>query len=246
VSLDREEDTGSGPVVRDKRRIDPVTGEVRERQDAAPAASSAETAQEQHEAGSDTTSVQAELAERIADLQRLQAEYLNYKRRVDRDKDNARKNGVAVTLSAFLPVLDDIARARDHGELTGGFKAVADTFERAVEKLELQPFGQVGDEFDPHIHDALMHSYSDDVTGPTCAAILQVGYRIGDRVLRPAMVSVAEPTAATRPPADDAVGEDPVSTVAESPGASDESLGHDGADGESSYDNGSESPRDGS
>ena len=148
---------------------------------------------------SDTASVAAELAERTADLQRLQAEYVNYKRRVDRDKEQARKNAVASTLTSLLPVLDDIARARDHGELTGGFKAVADSFERVVEKLGLVAYGEVGDEFDPRIHEALMHSYSDDVTGPTCQLILQVGYRIDEKVLRPARVAVAEPTVAIEP-----------------------------------------------
>ena len=205
MSLDPEENQHSGPVIRDKRRIDPVTGEVRERHDAAPAASSTEASdeasEEQHRVVQDTVTVEAELAERTADLQRLQAEYLNYKRRVDRDKENARRNGVESALSALLPVLDDIARARDHGELTGGFKAVADGVGRATEKLGLVPFGEVGDEFDPRIHDALMHSYSDEVTGPTCQAILQVGYRIDDRVLRAAMVAVAEPTVAVEQPA---------------------------------------------
>jgi len=232
-------------VIRDKRRIDPVTGEVRERQDTAPAASPHERAEEQSDvtpetSSPDTRSAEADLAERTADLQRLQAEYLNYKRRVDRDKDNARKNGVAATLSGLLPVLDDIARAREHGELTGGFKAVADSFERSVEKLGLEKFGEVGDEFDPRVHDALMHSYSDEVTGPTCLAILQVGYRIDDRVLRPAMVSVAEPTTAINEPAgvsEPAGG--PAQPQSESARES-ASMDHDGEPGGgSAYDNGS-------
>lgn len=202
MSLDPDEGQTSGPVIRDKRRIDPETGEVRERHDGAPGSSAAHTAEEQQTVTPDATSVEAELAERTADLQRLQAEYVNYKRRVDRDKDNARKNAVASTLTALLPVLDDIARAREHGEVTGGFKAVADSFERTVEKLGLVPFGEVGDEFDPRIHEALMHSYSDEVSGPTCQAILQVGYQIDDRILRPARVAVTEPTVSiSGPPA---------------------------------------------
>lgn len=194
MTLDPDEATGHGPVIRDRRRIDPETGELRERQEtAAPGApAAASTGETAPTGGSD---VEAQLAERTADLQRLQAEYLNYKRRVDRDRENARKNAVGSTLTALLPVLDDIARAREHDELTGGFKAVAESFEGVVTKLGLTSFGEVGDEFDPRIHEALMHSYADDVSGPTCSAILQVGYSIGERILRPARVAVAEPPA---------------------------------------------------
>jgi molecular chaperone GrpE len=201
VSFDSDESQTSGPVIRDKRRIDPVTGEVRERPETAPGSSSAHPTEQQPAVISDTASVEAQLEERTADLQRLQAEYVNYKRRVDRDKDIARKTAVASTLASLLPVLDDIARAREHGELTGGFKAVADSFERTVEKLGLVTFGEVGDEFDPRIHEALMHSYSGEVSGPTCSTILQVGYRIDDRVLRPARVAVTEPTESISAPA---------------------------------------------
>jgi molecular chaperone GrpE len=196
VTFDPDELPAQGPVIRDTRRIDPVTGEVRERHDAAApdTAPAGDGGHQQPEADADAaSSVETELAERTADLQRLQAEYLNYKRRVDRDRENARKNAVASTVSSLLPVLDDIARAREHEELTGGFKAVADSFERSLGQLGLVAFGEVGDEFDPRIHEALAHSYSDDVKGPTCQLILQVGYRIDDRVLRPARVAVAEP-----------------------------------------------------
>ncbi|MBA3266288.1 MAG: nucleotide exchange factor GrpE, partial [Nocardioidaceae bacterium] len=134
------------------------------------------------------------LAERTADLQRLQAEYVNYKRRVDRDREVARDMAKVSVLTALLPVLDDIGRAREHGELTGGFKAVAESLERVVTGLGLVPFGEVGEAFDPHRHEALMHSYSDEVSGPRCQAILQVGYQFGERVVRPARVAVAEPT----------------------------------------------------
>ncbi len=91
-------------------------------------------------------------------------------------------------------MLDDIGRAREHEELTGGFKAVADALESAVSKLGLTTFGEVGDSFDPNVHEALMHSYSADVTEPTCVQILQPGYKVGERILRPARVAVAEPT----------------------------------------------------
>jgi molecular chaperone GrpE len=100
---------------------------------------------------------------------------------------------VANVLSGLLPVLDDIGRAREHGELVGGFKSVAESLEAAVTKLGLDSFGENGEPFDPKVHEALMHSYSTDVTEPTCVQILQPGYRVGERILRPARVAVAEP-----------------------------------------------------
>ena len=135
----------------------------------------------------------AELAERTLDLQRLQAEYVNYKRRVDRDRELVRENALVSVLSALLPVLDDIDRARDHGELEGGFKAVADSLIGVVSGLGLQRFGESGDEFDPNLHEALMHGHSPDVTTTTCQDIVQAGYRIGERVVRAAKVTVVDP-----------------------------------------------------
>ncbi|CAL9485695.1 nucleotide exchange factor GrpE [Streptomyces sp. DH-12] len=133
------------------------------------------------------------LNERTADLQRLQAEFQNYRRRVERDRAAVKETAVANLLSELLPVLDDIGRARDHGELVGGFKSVAESLETTVAKLGLQQFGKEGEPFDPTIHEALMHSYAPDVTETTCVAILQPGYRIGERTIRPARVAVAEP-----------------------------------------------------
>ena len=140
------------------------------------------------------SSLETQLGERTADLQRLQAEYLNYKRRVDRDRQIVRETAVAGVLGALLPVLDDLDRARAHGELEGGFKAVADSLERIVTTLGLVRFGEPGEPFDPRIHEALTHDFSDAVDGPTATAILQPGYRVGERVVRPARVSVAEPS----------------------------------------------------
>ncbi|MGH3425173.1 MAG: nucleotide exchange factor GrpE, partial [Nocardioidaceae bacterium] len=125
--------------------------------------------------------VEQQLAERTADLQRLQAEYLNYKRRVDRDRELIRTNAVASVVSAMLPVLDDIGRARDHDELHGGFKAVSDSFGRALESFGLEPFGAEGDRFDPTVHEAMLHGYSTEVSEPVADKILQVGYRLGER-----------------------------------------------------------------
>ena len=133
------------------------------------------------------------LAERTADLQRLQAEYANYRKRVERDRLAVREQALANVLHELLPVLDDIGRAREHGELTGGFKSVADSLEGIVSKLGLTAYGENGDPFDPTLHEALLHSYSADVSEPTCVQILQPGYRVGDRIIRPARVAVAEP-----------------------------------------------------
>ncbi|MEV1019903.1 nucleotide exchange factor GrpE [Streptomyces sp. NPDC050264] len=137
--------------------------------------------------------VRTALNERTADLQRLQAEYQNYRRRVERDRVTVKEIAVASLLTELLPILDDVGRAREHGELVGGFKSVAESLETVSAKLGLQQFGKEGEPFDPTIHEALMHSYAPDVTETTCVAILQPGYRIGERTIRPARVAVAEP-----------------------------------------------------
>ncbi|MFB9835464.1 nucleotide exchange factor GrpE [Actinoallomurus acaciae] len=179
-----------GPVIRDKRRIDPQTGKVREPAEPAPeAAPSAPPAAESEE----IADIKKQLAERTLDLQRLQAEYSNYRKRVERDRVTVREQALANVLTELLPVLDDIGRAREHDELNGGFKQVAEGLEGIVGKLGLQAFGAPGEPFDPNIHEALMHSYSADVTEPTAVQILQPGYGIGERILRPARVAVAEP-----------------------------------------------------
>jgi molecular chaperone GrpE len=139
-----------------------------------------------------------EAAERTADLQRLQAEYQNYRKRVERDRLTVREIAVSNILESLIPVLDDIGRAREHGEVTGGFKSVAESLETVVAKLGLQQFGKEGEPFDPTLHEALMHSYSSEVTEDTCVQILQPGYRIGERIIRPAMVAVAEPQPGTQ------------------------------------------------
>ncbi|MCW2945564.1 MAG: GrpE protein [Actinoallomurus sp.] len=184
-----------GPVIRDKRRIDPTTGKVREPATPAPGAPapSAPSATDSEE----ITDLTKQLSERTADLQRLQAEYSNYRKRVDRDRVAVREQALANVLSELLPVLDDIGRARDHDELNGGFKQVAEALEGTVSKLGLQRFGAPGEPFDPNVHEALMHSYSAEVSEPTAVQILQPGYGIGERILRPARVAVAEPSGDT-------------------------------------------------
>jgi molecular chaperone GrpE len=188
----QEDGEHRGPTVRDRRRIDPETYEVREpQQTAAPGPAPAETAENQ--GASEVMELKAALTERTGDLQRLQAEYVNYKRRVDRDRDLARKVGIESVLKDLLSVLDDLRSAREHGELTGAFKAVGDEVERITAKYGLTSFGTKGDPFDPHIHEALLHAHADGIDGPTCVEILQPGYQVGDRILRPARVAVAEP-----------------------------------------------------
>ncbi len=145
--------------------------------------------------GDELVLAQTALAERTLDLQRLQAEFLNYKRRVERDRELVKQNAVFSVLAGLLPVLDDIDRAREHGELEGGFKAVADSLERAVAGLGLVKYGAAGDAFDPNVHEALMHGHSPDVTTTTVEVVAQPGYRIGERVLRAAKVTVLDPEA---------------------------------------------------
>ena len=134
-----------------------------------------------------------EVAVLTSDLQRVQAEYANYRKRVDRDRITANEITTAIVLSEFLPVLDDISRAEEHGELTGGFKAVADQLETITTKLGLTKFSDVDVPFDPNIHEALMHSTSPDVTENSVTQVLQPGFKFKDRVIRPARVAVTDP-----------------------------------------------------
>ena len=134
------------------------------------------------------------VAERTADLQRLQAEYVNYKKRVDRDRDLARQAGVERVLTDFLPVLDSIALAKQHDDVAGGFKLVADELEKVTTRHGLVAFGEVGDAFDPVRHDALMAVPMDEpVEVVTVSQVMQQGYELGGRVIRPARVAVANP-----------------------------------------------------
>jgi molecular chaperone GrpE len=136
-------------------------------------------------------------AERLADLQRLQAEYANYRKRVDRDRDVARDVAIGSVIESLLPVLDDIHLARQHGDLESGpFVSISEKLESTLAKYGVERFGEPGEAFDPAVHDALMHVEEELAEGTevtTVVGVLQPGYRIGERVVRPARVSVADP-----------------------------------------------------
>ena len=199
--------TGEEPrvVVRDRRRIDPETGQVRPEPEPEPG-QSGEAGQStgRHAAAEEPVAAAAEpgdavaaelrelLDERTADLQRLTAEYANYRKRMDRDREAVAVNAKAGLATDLLSVLDDIERAAAHGDLTGAFKSVADKLASALQKAGLTAFGHEGEEFDPTVHEAVQHDTSPDVSGPTVTAVLRRGYRFGERTVRPALVAVTD------------------------------------------------------
>ncbi|ASU80589.1 nucleotide exchange factor GrpE [Actinopolyspora erythraea] len=202
-------------VVRDRRRIDPETGERRsgdgsesdagevtdsmsgslddELAKVAAEAEAVETAAEAEAPASDAeTELRRQVEELTADVKRVQAEYANYRKRVERDRESVINNAKASVAESLLTVLDDLERADSHGDLTGPFKAVADKLKSALSEAGLEGFGQEGEEFDPSVHEAVQHETSSEVSGPTVTTVLRRGYRFGDRVLRPAMVGVTD------------------------------------------------------
>lgn len=134
-----------------------------------------------------------EAAERTADLQRITAEYANYRRRVDRDREAQAAAAKSSVVLELLPILDDLDRARAHGDLTGSFGAVADKLVAAVTKLGLEPTGTVGDHFDPAVHEAVQFGTSPEVTEPTVTTVFRSGYSFAGKLLRPAVVVVTGP-----------------------------------------------------
>jgi molecular chaperone GrpE len=191
-------------VIRDKRRLDPETGAVRDT-GAAPGGPGA-VPDPAETFGSppvgevvdgDVVAEPDRAAELTADLQRVSAEYANYRKRVDRDRVAVVEMATAGLLAQLLPVLDDLDRAREHGDLTGAFQSVGERLAAVVEKAGLERYGQVGEPFDPAVHEALMQAEPDpSASVAVCAMVLQPGYRLrGGRVLRAARVSVAEPGA---------------------------------------------------
>jgi molecular chaperone GrpE len=209
-------------VIRDKRRIDPTSGAVRAPAGEQPAGAPSgtmpsgstpgtreEQMTEQETATAPAGDLEKQLAERTEDLQRVTAEYANYRRRVDRDRSLVVDQAAERFAAQLFPIVDDIQRARDHDELTGGFKLVADRILGLLDGLGVEAFGTPGDPFDPSLHEAVIHDTSADVSVPTATTVLRQGYRRGDRVLRTAMVAVSDPESpaaeppAAEPPADE-------------------------------------------
>ena len=164
-----------------------VTGEVMSEEDSTPAATEAKPL------GAELEALRSELDERVRDLQRVSAEYANYRKRVERDRSAVLEQSTGLVISALLPILDDLDRAREHGDLVGPFAVMAEQLNAALAKFGLSGFGDVGDVFDPTRHDAVTHQTSAEVTEPTCVAVMRRGYLLGDRLLRAALVAVADP-----------------------------------------------------
>ena len=214
MSSDHDRDPEEPPIrFTDNRRIrrDAAAAADGENPSAPPAGEVADPVIETEEVPKVDASL---LDERTADLQRLQAEYANYRKRSERDRLLAGDAAVARVLGDLLPVVDDLERAKAHGDLTGPLKAVADKLENVTSKLGLTAFGEVGDPFDPSRHEAVLHDESSEVSVPTCTTVMRPGYTVHDRLLRPAMVGVSDPASAgpdqsapTAEPQDDGASE---------------------------------------
>ncbi|MEY8040691.1 nucleotide exchange factor GrpE [Saccharopolyspora cebuensis] len=223
--MSRDEGEQEPVVVRDRRRIDPETGQRRVPEDGGETQvaesmsgtldeellqQQAEQAAPQEDSGAGQDGAQAALQQQVdeltADLKRVTAEYANYRKRVERDREAVISTAKAGVASDLLTVLDDVERAEAHGDLTGAFKAVTDKLIASLGAAGLEPFGAEGDEFDPSVHEAVQHATSPEVSGPTVTTVLRRGYRFDDRVLRPAMVAVTDHEPAAEPAADEADG----------------------------------------
>jgi len=220
-----QNDSHEPVTVTDKRRIDPDTGEIRPRtrgaedhqqatgpapSGAAPEATAAGAAQRED------ASVSDELSELKSTLQRVKAEYDNYRKRTLRDQQLAAERTKVAVVTQLLPVLDDLDRARSHGDLESGpLKSVADKLATVLEGLGLSGFGDEGDEFDPALHEAVQHE--GEGTHPIVGSVMRRGYKVGDQVVRHALVGVVD----TVPDADEAAdtpdnGDEPADEAAES------------------------------
>jgi molecular chaperone GrpE len=174
-------------VVKDKRRIDPNGTAPK------PPATEPAAAEVTDEGTPEIDEMRNGLDELTRDLQRVTAEYANYRKRVDRDRTLVAEQATGAVLTQLLPVLDDLDRARNHGDLVGPFASVSEQLSAALGKFGLTAFGDVGDPFDPTLHEAVAHTSSPDVTETSCIEIMRRGYLLGDRLLRPALVAVADP-----------------------------------------------------
>jgi molecular chaperone GrpE len=224
-------------IIRDKRRIDPTSGAVRVPAGEQPAGTSpGPSVQREQMSETDIPDVQpdagvippgagtgddaaTQLAERTEDLQRVTAEYANYRRRVDRDRTLVVDQAAERFAAQLFPIVDDIERARDHGDLTGAFKVVADRVVGLLDGLGVVAFGVAGDPFDPALHEAVIHDTSPEVSVPTATTVLRQGYRRGDRVLRTAMVAVTDPESSSDAPAEPASAPDAAAGDTEPPSA---------------------------
>jgi molecular chaperone GrpE len=181
-----QNDSHEPVTVTDKRRIDPVTGEIRESA-ASPAPSGSGSAEFEGE----TPEEAGKAAELLADLQRVQADFANYRKRALRDQQVTAERAKATVIAQLLPVLDDLDRARNHGDLESGpLKSVADKLATALEGLGLSGFGDEGDDFDPSLHEAVQHE--GDGTHPIVGSVMRRGYKVGDQVVRHALVGVVD------------------------------------------------------
>ena len=192
--MTQENDPHEPVTITDKRRVDPDTGAVRDNADSA----SAPSGSTPDPAGPNATPETDEAAELKATLQRVKAEYDNYRKRSVRQEQAAAERGKAFTATQLLPVLDDLERARNHGDLESGpLKSVADKLTAALQTIGLVAFGVEGDPFDPSLHEAVQHE--GDGTNPVIGTVMRQGYRFGEGpVLRHAMVGVVDSV-----PADD-------------------------------------------
>ncbi|MFD6139756.1 nucleotide exchange factor GrpE [Promicromonospora sp. NPDC060271] len=142
---------------------------------------------------SEVLKAKAEAAEHLDALQRERASFTNYRNRALRDQEAARNRGVQDVLAALLPVLDDVERAKQHGELSGTMAAIAEKLDQSLQKFGVERFGKVGEEFDPNLHEALMHSTDAEATASTVNLVVEPGYKIGEKVVRAARVGVVGP-----------------------------------------------------
>lgn len=206
----------------DKRRVDPNTGEVRPEADAQSASAEAgeepttdPNAEQPEAAAADASDLGvdipadasgledtepaaepepgSEAAGYLADLKRINAEYAAYRMRADRERERAALGGTIKVVEALIPVLDEVKLARENGDVTGPFETHVNKLVESLNKLGVEQYGEVGDEFDPNLHEALMQQPSDEVETPTLFLVMQPGYRIGERIIRAARVGVQQP-----------------------------------------------------
>lgn len=211
-----EERPGTGPVIRDRRLIDPETGQVRRPASEGEQPAAEPTVPAAEATGGDGPAAPAEgpgdephpdtalAAERLEEMRRMQAEFVNFRNRTQREREADKDRAVASVVEALLPVMDDVHWAREHGDLAEGtpFAAITDKLAQTLERFGVKQVGAVGDVFDPTIHEALMHLPADSpgvelpegTTEMTIVQVMQPGFVVNDKVVRAARVAVADPS----------------------------------------------------